>query len=48
MDLFLQAQRIMPGFFCLGTAPNMMSILYVEPINDVSITVHAKIHTACF
>lgn len=34
--------------FCLGTALNMMNILYFEPINDVSINIYAKIHTACF
>lgn len=34
--------------FFLGTTLNMMNILYVEPINVVSITIHAKIHTACF
>lgn len=34
--------------FCLGTALNIMNILSVKPINDVSINIHAKIHTACF
>lgn len=34
--------------FCLGTALNMISILYVESINDVSITINAKMHTASF
>lgn len=34
--------------FCLGTALNMVNIFYVEPIKDVSINIHAKIHTACF
>lgn len=34
--------------FCLGTALNMMNILYVELINEESINMHAKMHTACF
>lgn len=34
--------------FCLGTALNVMNILYVEPINDVSINIHAKMHTTGF
>lgn len=32
--------------FFLRTALNMMNTLYVEPLNDESINIHDKMHTA--